>query len=183
MSVPDSVRLAMPAEAVDIARIQRRAWGRNPATRAVLEKVPADEMARSWHEAIVKPPLAHFRVMVALGQGQIVGFAVMGPSPDDDAELRTGHVAEFIVDQDASAEDHSGRLINAAVDTLRKDGYETATMWIPSDSDELRAFLLECGWGTDGAHQEVGTDDGSTVIKLVRLHTDIREDSAAPTPA
>ncbi len=175
MSVPDSVRLAMPAEAVDIARIQRRVWSRNPATRSALEDVPADEMARTWHEAIVKPPLAHFRVMVALGQGQVVGFVVVGPSPDDDAELRTGHVAEFVVDDESHGE-HSGRLINAAVDTLRKDGYETATMWIPSDSDGLRAFLVECGWGADGAHQEVGTENGSATLKLVRLHTNIRQD-------
>lgn len=175
MSVPDSVRLAMPAEAVDIARIQRRAWSRNPTTRAVLEQVPADEMARTWHQAIVKPPLAHFRIMVALGQGQIVGFVVVGPSPDDDAEMRTGHVAEFIVDEELPFGAHSGRLINAAVDTLRKDGYQTATMWIPTDADDLRGFLLECGWGADGAHQEVGTEDGSATIKLVRLHTDIRE--------
>lgn len=175
MSVPDSVRLAMPAEAVDIARLQRRAWSRNAATAPVVKQIGAEEMARSWHEAIVKPPLAHFRVLVAIGGGQIVGFTVVGPSPDSDATVDVGHVAEFVVDKDPD-QAHSGRLINAAVDTLRKDGYESATMWVPTGADDLRAFLIECGWDTDGAHQELGTEDETARIRLVRLHTDIRAD-------
>mgnify|MGYP001232375160 FL=1 len=67
----------------------------------------------------------------------------------------------------------SSRLINAAVDTLRQDGYEVATMWVRAADDELRAFLSGCGWGADGAHQEIGTDDGAPGIKLIRMHTDI----------
>lgn len=146
---------------------------------AALNQVSADEMARSWHEAIVKPPLAHFRVLVALGDGQVVGFTAVGPSPDDDAAADVGHVAEFVVDDGPKAAEHRGRLINAAVDTLRKDGYESATTWLPTAADDFRQFLLGCGWGTDGAHQEVGTEDGSARVKLIRLHTDISTDRSA----
>lgn len=162
----------MPAEAVDIARVQRRAWNRDPVTAQVLQEIPADEMARSWHEAIVKPPLAHFRVLVALGDGQVVGFTAIGPSPDEDADVTDGHIAEFVVGDDD--EEHSGRLLNAAIDTLRKDGYEMATIWLPSHADAFRKFLESSGWGPDGAHREVGTDDESVRLKLIRLHTDIR---------
>lgn len=177
MSAPDSVRLAMPAEAVDVARLQRRAWAANPALAPAVRRLSADEMVLAWHEAIAKPPLAHCRVLVAQGIAQIVGFAVTGPSNDPDAIERDGMIAEFVVDEASAADGHSSRLINAAVDTLRADGYETATIWIPSDADDLRRFLLECGWAADGAHREVGVEEDDEAagpgLRLVRLRTDI----------
>lgn len=173
MSAPDTVRLALPAEAVDIARIQRRAWAESGLLAAAGGGPAADEATRVWHEAIVKPPLAHLRVLVAIGDGGVVGFAVTGPSGDPDRSERDGTIAEFVVDPRHRGEGHGSRLINAAVDTLRQDGYEVATMWVPARDDALRGFLVGCGWGADGAHQEVGTEDGAPGIKLVRLHTDI----------
>lgn len=176
MPVPDSVRLAMPAEAVDVARLQRREWSRTPALAQAVKSVSADETVRAWHEAIVKPPLAHCRVLVAIGQGQVVGFAVTGPSGDPDAEVADGLIAEFVVDE-PGIDAHHGRLLNAAVDTLRADGYETATIWIPSDADPMREFLVETGWAADGAHREVGDDAGGdpVTLKLIRLVTNIAE--------
>lgn len=178
MSTPDTVRLAMPAEAVDLARLQRRSWARHPALAPVLGLMSADETVLAWHQAITKPPLAHCRVLVAQGKGQVVGFAVTGPSNDPDADAVDGLIAEFVVDEKSVDEGHSSRLINAAVDTLRADGYETATIWVPSDADDLRGFLVECGWAADGAHRELGTDDedATGVLKLIRLRTDITTD-------
>ncbi|SHJ86496.1 Acetyltransferase (GNAT) domain-containing protein [Tessaracoccus bendigoensis DSM 12906] len=173
MSVSDSVRLALPAEAVDLARIQRRVWSQSDALASAVQATAADEATRAWHDAIVRPPLAHFRVLVAIGEAGIVGFAVTGPSGDPDAEATTGSIGEFIVDPAQRGKGHGSRLLNAAVDTLRTDGYLVATMWVPATDDALREFLVASGWGTDGAHQEVGVDDEGTHLKLVRLHTDI----------
>lgn len=168
----------MPAEATDVARLQRRAWSANPVMARALGEVTADETVRAWHEAIVKPPLASLRVLVAQASGMIVGFAVTGPSSDPDAAPTVGLIAEFVVDEDSPEEGHSGRLINAAVDTLRADGYEVATIWLPVDADERRQFLVDCGWATDGAHRKVGPDDGDEEggLKLLRMHTSILQD-------
>lgn len=168
----------MPAEAVDVARLQRKVWGANPVTARALREISADETVRAWHEAITKPPLAHLRVLVAHASGIIVGFAVTGPSNDPDAAPTDGLIAEFVVDEDSVDDGHSSRLVNAAVDTLRADGYEVATIWLPTEADERRQFLVECGWATDGAHREVGPEDGdeTATLKLLRMHTDIRQD-------
>ena len=174
MSVTDTVRLALPAEAVDVARIQRRAWAESGLLAAAGGGLPADEATRAWHEAIVRPPLAHLRVLVAIGGGGVVGFAVTGPSGDPDRAERDGTIAEFVVDPRHRGAGHGSRLINAAVDTLRRDGYEVATMWVRAADDALRAFLTGCGWAPDGAHQEIGTEEGTPGIRLVRVHTDIR---------
>lgn len=166
----------MPSEAVDVARLQRRSWAATPALSAAMSGISADETVRAWHDAIVKPPLAHCRVLVALGDGAIVGFTVTGPSNDPDAAATDGLIVEFVVDEPEIEAGHSSRLINAAVDTLRADGYEVATMWVPSDADALREFLVGCGWATDGAHREMGLDDDTLTIKMIRLVTDITTD-------
>lgn len=175
--VPDSVRLALPAEAAAIAAIQRRGWSQTlpPAVAdRVLTSVNLATMTTSWEAAILRPPLAQFRVLVALGADRPAGFAAVGPSDDPDAAGgEDGLVAEFVIDPPAQRLGHGSRLLQACMDTLRADGFARATWWVRSDDDVLRAFLVSAGWGADGGHAEIGTDDGDTRVKMIRLHTDI----------
>ncbi|MFT3833644.1 MAG: GNAT family N-acetyltransferase [Micropruina sp.] len=174
--IPDSVRLALPVEAAQIAAIQRRGWSQGlPAevAESVLTSVDLDAMTRSWHAAITRPPLAQFRVLVAVTDDRVVGFAALGPSDDPDAEPgEDGIVAEFAIDPVAQRSGHGSRLLNACMDTLRADGFGRATWWVRSTDDALRRFLTESGWAPDGGHQEIGTGEDAR-LKLVRLHTDI----------
>ncbi|WP_028709426.1 GNAT family N-acetyltransferase [Propionicicella superfundia] len=175
-SGPTAVRLALPREAVQIAAVQRRSWAAHlPAGLAAeLLALPEQEAASAWERAISRPPLAQFRVLVAVdGDGGVRGFAAVGPSPDPDADPSADAlVAEFVVDPAARRQGHGSRLLNAIVDTLRADGFSRATWWLASTADELRAFVTATGWAPDGAHREVATDSGSP-LKEIRLHTSI----------
>jgi GNAT superfamily N-acetyltransferase len=186
--IADSVRLALPSEASAIAAIQRRSWtDRLPAELAdrMLADATLEEMVAVWTAAISRPPQARFRVLVALGtdqagQSQVVGFATTVPSDDGDAHPKDdGAIGEFVVDRPAQRQGHGSRLLNAAADTLRADGFTRARWWLNSTDDITRRFLVEAGWEPDGAHREIGTEDGSYRIKQVRLHTDISEAPAA----
>ena len=171
----DSCRLALPAEAERIAAIQRRSWQQLfPADVAdhVLAQVDLATMAQSWAAAIMKPPLAKFRVLVAVEQNRVVGFAAIGPSDDEDAHPgRDAMVGEFVVDPPAQRQGHGSRLLNAVADTLRADGFTRATWWVRSTDDPLRSFLQSAGWAPDGAHRTVATEDEAASVKMVRLHT------------
>ncbi|MCB0913541.1 MAG: GNAT family N-acetyltransferase [Propionibacteriaceae bacterium] len=173
----DSVRLALPAEAGAIATLQRRAWQQTlPSDLAaeVLASVDLAGMTESWEAAIRRPPLAQFRVLVALGAERVVGFAALGPSDDPDAAAGADAlVAEFVVDPVAQRNGHGSRLLNACVDTLRADGFTRATWWVQAGDDVLRRFLTEAGWAADGAHTEVALTGAGPRLKLVRLHTAI----------
>lgn len=175
--IADSVRLALPAEAAAIAALQRRGWTQSlPAGVAdeVLGSVDLATMTASWEAAILRPPLAQFRVLVAIGAERVVGFAAVGPADDPDAEAgEDGLVAEFVVDPAAQRRGHGSRLLNAVVDTLRADGFGRATWWVRATDDVLRQFLLSAGWAPDGAHSEVAVSEGGPSLKLVRLHTAI----------
>ncbi|PKQ30964.1 MAG: GNAT family N-acetyltransferase [Actinobacteria bacterium HGW-Actinobacteria-2] len=175
--IADSVRLALPAEAPAIAAIQRRAWSANfdQATAAdLLSSVDLATMTESWTAAITRPPLAQFRILVAVSDDRVVGFAALGPSDDPDAEAGVDAlVAEFTIDPPAQRRGHGSRLLNACIDTLRADGFTRATWWVRSTDDIVRRFLTEAGWDADGAHTEVAMTDDGPHLKLLRLHTAI----------
>lgn len=175
--IADSVRLALPGEAVAIAAIQRSCWSQAlppAAAEQALASVGEDEMAASWEEAIARPPLAQLRVLVAVGEDGVAGFAVLGPSDDPDADpAEDALVAEFCINPASQRMGHGSRLLNATIDTLRADGFSRATWWVRSDDDALRRFLTEAGWAPDGAHTEVAMDEAGPRVKLVRLHTGI----------
>lgn len=163
-----------------LALLQRRDWqaANDPVSALMLAQVSAEDMTQVWHAAIMRPPLAPCRVLVAVEEDTVVGFATTMPSDDPDAEeSRDGLISEFLIDDSVRGRGHGSRLLNAAVDTLRADGFTRATWWVRSTDDRLRLFLTESGWAADGSHREIGSDDDQVRIKQVRLHTSIGEDA------
>nr|NLI50041.1 GNAT family N-acetyltransferase [Propionibacterium sp.] len=170
-----TVRLALPGEAEQIAALQRRGWTQTlppGLAAAVLGSVSLAAMTDAWRRAILAPPLAEYRVLVAVGSGRLAGFAAIGPADDPDAVAgRDATIGEFVIDPRAQRQGHGSRLLNAAVDTLRADRFVRATWWLRTTDDALRAFVLSSGWAADGAHREVAAEDGAETVRLVRLHT------------
>jgi GNAT superfamily N-acetyltransferase len=176
-----SVRVAWAADAEEIARLQVRAWrqaydGVLPAR--ALESLDVAAFAAQWQQAITRPTEARHRVLVALDRVTVTGFVFTAPADDPDAHPEAdGQLAEFLVDPDRTRQGHGSRLLQAGADTLRADGFARATVWVTSTDDVLRGFLTDAGWATDGAHRELDlTGDGSTTVKQLRLHTDLRQD-------
>lgn len=169
---PGFVRLALPREASDIATIQYglMADPRHPL-HALHPQTDAAQLAEVWHRSITRPPLATYRVLVATEGRTVVGMVAVGPSEDDDADAADGTVVDLMVTPGSRRQGHGTRLVQAAVDTLRADGFTRATWWVPTTSDELRGWLQAMGWAPDGVHASAEGPAG--ILKLVRLHTDI----------
>ena len=182
----DSVRLAWPAEAAAVAELQRRVWDSElpPAVAAaVLAGVSTEEMTQAWEQAISRPPQARYRVLVAVADARVVGFATTVPGQDPDAdEAVDGEVQEFAVDPPARHRGHGSRLLNACADTLRADGFRQARWWVAEDDAALRGFLGAAGWVPDGSSREIGTDDDAVRLTQVRLHTDLSDADGAIAP-
>jgi len=172
-----SVRLAWPAEASDIAVLQRRSWAVQwPAELAelMLASVSLADMVDTWRQAIERPPEAAFRVLAATDGQRVVGFATTMPSQDEDAERgKDGAIDQFVVDPAAQHQGHGSRLLNACADTLRADGFDHASCWVNASDDALRRFLTVAGWAADRATREIGPEDESVRLKQVRLHTSL----------
>jgi ribosomal protein S18 acetylase RimI-like enzyme len=174
--VADSVRLAWPAEAAGIAAVQRRAWAERPGRigQLLLAGITHQAMADSWRSAVLRPPEARCRVLVAVADARVVGFATTVPGTDPDLQgSKTGELGEFEVDPQARGRGHGSRLLNACVDTLRADGFERAVCWVEAADDVRRTFLTEAGWAADGGWREIGPEEDVERVKQVRLHTDL----------
>jgi ribosomal protein S18 acetylase RimI-like enzyme len=172
----DSVRLAWPAEAGSIAGVQRRAWAARPGRigELLLAEITLDAMADSWRSAVLRPPDARCRVLVAVQGAQVVGFATTVPGTDPDLPgSRTGELGELEVDPQARQRGHGSRLLNACVDTMRADGFERAVCWVEVTDDVRRRFLTDAGWAADGSWREIGPQGGLDRLRQVRLHTDL----------
>lgn len=165
------MRLALASQAGAIAQLQLDSYKSQPSVASWAAHLDLGEMTQAWIQAINRPPLATFRVLVALDEdGKVVGFSAIGPSDDPDAAPTDALVAEFCVAKLGAG--HEDRLLNAIIDTLRADGFERATWWLLTTDDLLRAWLEETGWLADGAHRSLGNEDAA-VIRQIRLHTSI----------
>jgi GNAT superfamily N-acetyltransferase len=175
--VADSVRTAWPAEAGPIAELQRRVWSSElPAdvAAALLGELSTAGMAEAWERAISRPPQARYRVLVAVAEARVVGFATTLPGQDPDADPATdAEIGEFAVDPPARHRGHGSRLLNACADTLRADGFRRARWWVADDDEVLRGFLAVAGWVPDGSTREIGSEDERVRLSQVRLHTDL----------
>jgi len=174
-----SVRVAWVADAPEMGRVQLAAWrasyaGVLPVT--ALDDLDADEVASAWATSIRRPPLATYRALVALERNALVGFVALGPSDDPDADAgRDAELSVLVVDPPARGRGHGSRLLAAAADTARADGFTRLTTWVLADDDAVRGFLRSAGWEPDGAHREVTLPDDAGSTRQVRLHTSVEE--------
>ena len=183
MSTPGadvSCRVAWADDAEAIAGVQLRAWrasydGVLPAE--LLEAMDTEQLAQGWRNALVAPPDARNRVLIALARNTVTGYALTGPAADPDCDpVADGEVADLTVDPVERGHGHGSRLMQACVDTLRADRFTRSVTWIASTDDALRTFLVGSGWEADGAHRTLDlTGDGSVQVKQVRLHTGIAD--------
>jgi ribosomal protein S18 acetylase RimI-like enzyme len=169
------VRVAVPADATAIARVQVASWrerydGILPAE--VVDAMDANEFAVRWTESLQRPGDARNRVLVALDGDAVRGFAVTGPSPDPDADpVGDGEIAELTVDPAHRGAGHGSRLLHAAVETLRADRFVRGVVWVAASDDATRRFVTDAGWSPDGAHRELDLrGDGTVRVKQIRLH-------------
>lgn len=171
MSADVSVRLAWPDDARAIAAVQRAAW-----TEA-FGAVDGPDLTPAWSSLIASPPDARARVLVALEQMTVRGLAFVHACHDPDADrVADGEVGELLVDPEYRGQGHGSRLLQAAVDTLRADGFTRARWWLPTTNDALRAFVEGTGWAPDGAHRELADEAGGRTVKQVRLVTSLGEE-------
>ena len=176
-----SVRVGWTADAPGIAALQVASWREQLAgvvPDEALDELDEAQFTATWHASLSRPEDARNRVLVALERNSLRGFAVTTPSPDPDSDpIADGEVAELVVAAGHRGSGHGSRLLQACVDTLRADRFVRATCWVVSSDDARRRFLAEAGWAPDGAHRELDlTGDGTTRLRQVRLHTDLRED-------
>lgn len=148
------IRPARLSDADDLGRVHVRAWqaaytgGLMPDE--YLDGLSVDDRAAMWRRglAVEPPPRAAPWVAEAPG-GTVVGFAVVGPSRDDDGDDPGGELHAINVDPDHWGTGAGEALFVAGVDALRDAGFTDAILWVHPDNARARAFYERHGWDCD----------------------------------
>jgi GNAT superfamily N-acetyltransferase len=171
------VRDAVPEDAEGIARVHVASW------QVAYEHIfPTDALARLdetserrsgyWRREVeARLPLA--ATLVAEVEGEIVGFADVRPSRDEDAEPEVTAELTAIYVAPPAWGTGAGRLLMAeALERLRTLGFEDATLWVLEDNPRARRFYEIAGWQVDGRAKDDEFLD--TLVSEVRYRIELR---------
>lgn len=145
------VRPARPGDGAAISRVFLA------ATRAGwADFLPADGLraldspAERWERE-----LASGQALVAERDGEIVAFAVVRPSRDEDADPdRVGELDTIYVLPSVWGQGAGRSLMTAALDVLRASGFREATLWTAEQNARPRHVYEAAGWRLDGTRRQ-----------------------------
>lgn len=174
------VRAATPADAYAIGHLQAQAWRESYRDLLPITALPtAESLAATWLETLSEPLGPLGVVLLALDAGVSVG--ALAATASHDTDLREAAAAELVllaVSPGVRRNGHGSRLVTAGVDLLREAGARTLVVWLSEADAELRGFLEATGWAGDGSARTLDLQgDGTTVVRQVRLHTDLTDPS------
>ncbi|HEX3003586.1 MAG TPA: GNAT family N-acetyltransferase [Angustibacter sp.] len=174
-TAPDAgVRAAREADCDALGAIHARAWqasyGELLPDTAAPALAPAS-LAQSWRAAVVEPPTADHRVLVATSGPDVVGFVAVAPTTDADTDPATeAELLVLLIDPEHQHEGHASRLLNACADTARERGTAVLRAWVPDADTDRQGFLQQAGFAPDGATRVLdASGDGASTVREVRL--------------
>jgi GNAT superfamily N-acetyltransferase len=143
------VRLAKVADAEGLERIRIRGWQTAYRTIFPPEELDALEVEWSRWEKQIRQPPPGWTNLVAEDDGTLLGFAVVGPSRDQEG---IGELYGLYVDPLAWSRGVGRALIERAEERLA-EVYAEATLWVLEDNPRARNFYERAGWALDGARE------------------------------
>lgn len=107
------------------------------------------EMWRDWTHS----PTADRRLVVAVGDDRVVGFAHTGLRDDSgsDEGRRCGELFGFYAHPDVWGTGVARSMMNAALHSLGHLGVDRAVVWTFGEAGRARAFYEKAGWSLTGA--------------------------------
>lgn len=111
---------------------------------------PEDRVHAYWLDAVgTNMP----RTFLAERDGEIVGFATVGPSRDEDAP-RAAELYAVYVDPAAWGAGVGRLLMTEAYRRIEALGVERAILWVLEANARAQRFYRADGWSPDGARRE-----------------------------
>jgi GNAT superfamily N-acetyltransferase len=140
------IRHGTREDAQGVARVHVRTWqaayaGLLPSDG--LSRMSVDRAAEQWQ---AHPPL------VAEEDGEVVGFASVGASRDEDAD---GELFAIYVEPGRWGTGVGRALIHAAEARPRERGYRDVILWVLEDNPRARRFYEAAEWHLDGARRPI----------------------------
>lgn len=139
-----------PDDAADFATVDVASWRAAYADimpAAYLDALSVDEKTQKWAESIPREEWRRKRTFIVEDDdGEIVGFATVGPDVDEPAGL----LYLMYVAPHAWGRGAGFALLIAARDALMELGFTKAVLWVLESNARARRFYERDGWLPDG---------------------------------
>jgi GNAT superfamily N-acetyltransferase len=126
-----------------------------------LERFPWPER---WGQAVGEQD-ARSAVFVAEDDGGVVGFAIVRPCGDEDADESTGELDGLYTHPSVWGHGAGRELLGEAVAFLRNAGFREATLWTAEENHRPRKIYETASWSTDGTTRQ-RSFDGVEFVEL-----------------
>ena len=175
-----TVRPATAADAPAMGRLVVRAWQaayRGHMPDAYLDGLRAEDRAAYWDGVLRREDLRGV-VLVAERDGEVVGFAAAGPSPDPEG---AGELFAINLDPDHWGTGAGRALLEAVQAELDRMGFAESVLWVLPGNARARRFYEIAGWVADGTSRTAEVF-GVTVpeVRYRRRSTSAAISSATP---
>ncbi len=181
--MPIELRPASPDDADAIARLHLAAW--QVGYRGLLDDAFLDGLDPvAWavrRRSHLEHPARGVDNTVALEDGRIVGWAGTGPSRDADGDpAKVGEIYAVYVDPPAWGAGVGRALVARCLDSLGRQGYEQATLWVLEGNPRARRLYEGAGLALDGGRKPCGVE--GITSPSVRYRARLRGEEAADDP-
>ena len=156
-----SIRQATSSDAKGIAQVHVTSW--QSAYRGILPDDLLDNLSvqrsqNRWETILADP---HSCVLVFEQNDQIIGFASLRASQNEDVDKKTvGEIGAIYLSPNEWRKGYGKRLHDAAIATLREQGFSEVTLWVLRDNQRAIEFYKKVGFRADGATKVDVRPDG-----------------------
>lgn len=154
------IRRAAPGDASSIATVNVTSW------RAAYAGIVADDYLASLDVGHRTEFFARYlgeehpsRTWVASADGRTLGFVVLGPCRDEDAEARDQEIYAIYLDPEAWGRGVARDLMRTVLDAVGDD--TVVTLWTIADNERAQHFYRRHGFSPDGVEkrEDIGGND------------------------
>jgi GNAT superfamily N-acetyltransferase len=148
------IRPAGPDDALSIARVHVRSW--QGAYRDLIDDDFLDALRPEDRAGIYEFGVAakgETETIVAVAEGEIVGFSAFGHCRDADAP-GAGEIYALYVDPDRWGAGVGRELLLESRRRLRAAGFKEGVLWVLLGNEGAERFYAADGWRRDGATRE-----------------------------
>lgn len=162
------VRPAVKADAAGIAVVHVRSWQgayRGVVPDAYLDALSVERRTEVWSEILGQVHVPSTGAFVLEEGDDVVGFAHISPTRDDDMPTSTGELTGIYLLPSVWGRGGGRLLIHAGQDSLKAAGFTTATLWVLDGNTRARRFYERQGWIADGT-TKLDHREGFTLVEV-----------------
>lgn len=146
------VRLAQVEDAAQIAEVHVLTWQcvyKGQIPDSYLKSLSIEKRTKGWIEQLNNPKKGIHTLVVEV-DGRVVGWSTAGIGRDEDFNPEIGELYAIYIHPNFIGKGLGSKLMEAALNQLRKDSYKKATLWVLDTNERTRKWYESKDWGIEG---------------------------------